>query len=360
MKILCKEPIMNRLNNRSNDTMLETALNTAFVWANTELFKDGYERRLWTCPNEPRFVSEEILSVCKMNTQKPSTSESSFSKKISLCEFYIHDLNIDDLGGLVLQENDIALGKTSADIELHLLILSGRSLESEIVRFSQGSHDGWKITAKFLGISSRNEAFPIAILAYRQLDNMNITVDQSVYIAYDMMRTAALKNLNKKLKQVRILDTTATFRQATSRPDSGTTLEVTTKRQILGIHKIQSDLGLRVGFYVSSFANFGGLEQWVLNMTFAMIRIGVNPTIIVVNDTEIQERFPKELSDNLILLKGDLGKIKSIVKDEKLDILILNHTYDSVDMIVDDVKILEVIHNIYFWQQGNRELEILR
>jgi glycosyltransferase involved in cell wall biosynthesis len=350
---------MRNLKNISSQTTLELIIKDALAWANNRLTKYGYERKIWTCPNERRFVAERILSLCKINTHKEPRSRSLALSKIRSCEFYIHDLNIADLGGLILRENSFRLGKSPADVELHLLILNDKSIGDEIISFCNNSIEGWTIEAEFLG-SSCNEKFPIAFLACRSPDDANVAIDRSVYIAYDLMRIAAIKSLSKKLEQRSPRDTTDEVRQSSARPDFPSTLELATKHQVLGVHKIQSELGLRVGFYVSSFSNFGGLEQWIINMAFALIRVGINPMIIVINDTEVQKRFPKDLKNNLILLGGDSGKLKSIVKKEKLDVLILNHAYDSVDNIVSDVNILEVIHNIYFWQKGNVSLELLR
>jgi glycosyltransferase involved in cell wall biosynthesis len=344
----------------STKETLQVALQKAFAWANNQLLEYGFGRRLWTCPKERRFVAEQVLNLCKIDAQKAVRINTKLPARIESCEFYIHDLNITDLGGLLLQQNTINLGKSSADVELHLFVFNEKSIDSEITSFCKISDEGWKITAKFLGSSPADGDFPIAIMACRAANEANIAIDQSLYTAYDLMRIAAIKHIKNKTTQRLFAQQSTHSLESATHPELISTLKLAANHQLLGIHKIQSQIGMRVGFYVSSFASFGGLEQWVLNMAFALIQVGVNPIIICANDKEVQERFPRELIQCLVLLEGDASKIKAAVEKEQIDVLIVNHIYDALDTIVEEVKIVEVIHNIYFWQKNNIALKLLR
>lgn len=106
----------------------------------------------------------------------------------------------------------------------------------------------------------------------------------------------------------------------------------------------------------------GGLERVVLDLAIRLTKENFNTSILVAGKSggwlsreAYQDGIPVFAFDNKTEdLNAYLSKIK-------VDVLLINHCYFGLaEFKKKNVPVLEIIHNVYFWQKNNASLEVLR
>jgi glycosyltransferase involved in cell wall biosynthesis/ubiquinone/menaquinone biosynthesis C-methylase UbiE len=106
----------------------------------------------------------------------------------------------------------------------------------------------------------------------------------------------------------------------------------------------------------------GGLERVVLDLAIRLKKENFNTSILVAGKSggwlskeAHQDGIPVFAFDNKT---ADLNTYLSKIK---VDVLLINHCYFGLDEFKKkNVPVLEIIHNVYFWQKNNASLEVLR
>ena len=123
----------------------------------------------------------------------------------------------------------------------------------------------------------------------------------------------------------------------------------------------QDGLSLRIGMLVAELHD-GGLEMWVINVTRQLQSLGFDCPILVVNGTTASETILAEAKDcQILMFKGDLARLVSTVLNSSIEVLLTHHCYDGLKQLAKQgVKVIEVVHNSYYWQRDNPRLMALR
>lgn len=106
----------------------------------------------------------------------------------------------------------------------------------------------------------------------------------------------------------------------------------------------------------------GGLERVVLDLAIRLKKENFNTSILVegksggwLSKEAHQDAIPVIAFDN------KTADLNSYLSKIKVDVLLINHCYFGLDEFKKkNVPILEIIHNVYFWQKNNASLEVLR
>lgn len=110
----------------------------------------------------------------------------------------------------------------------------------------------------------------------------------------------------------------------------------------------------RVAFLVESGTTFGGLEQWVCDMAREFARHGLLPYLFTRDATVAGLRIEQEFPGEIICLGSAAGGLAEAITRYRPSAVVVNHAYEGVADIPPGIGVVEVLHNLYFWQRGSR------
>lgn len=108
---------------------------------------------------------------------------------------------------------------------------------------------------------------------------------------------------------------------------------------------------LRVGFYSAQIDLFGGLEQWMCDLAGRLESLGHKSFIIIRDCVGGDCRALRVFDGPLLSLEGHCEDLGPVVAHHELDVLMVSHVYDGLQELQAGPLVVEVLHNIYFWQR---------
>jgi len=106
----------------------------------------------------------------------------------------------------------------------------------------------------------------------------------------------------------------------------------------------------RCALYIGEDHTFGGLEQWVCDFAHHIRRNGYVPYLVVRGTPTFNSRVTQEFPGEVLYLHNDAQALADLTKQCRFDALVVNHVYDGVKDIPPPCRVVEILHNIYFWQ----------
>ena len=116
----------------------------------------------------------------------------------------------------------------------------------------------------------------------------------------------------------------------------------------------------RVAMLVQDFHD-GGLEKVVVDLAKQFLRQGIVCPILVAGSVGRAAKQAEELGCRVQAFRGDVEGLVSAVRENGIEVVITHHCYEPLEQLsMADVKLIEVIHNAYFWQRDLPSLSKLR
>jgi glycosyltransferase involved in cell wall biosynthesis len=112
--------------------------------------------------------------------------------------------------------------------------------------------------------------------------------------------------------------------------------------------------------YISEDHTFGGLEQWVCDFARYLRKRNYVPYLIVKGFPALNSRIASEFPGEVLYLQGDDSALAEVIKRCRIESIVVNHVYGGLDNVPETCKVIEVLHNIYFWQVGEDAVAKLR
>ena len=105
----------------------------------------------------------------------------------------------------------------------------------------------------------------------------------------------------------------------------------------------------------------GGLEKVVIDIAKQFLRQGIVCPILVAGSAGHAAEQAEEVGCTVQAFNGDTAKLLSVVREDRIEVLMTHHCYEPLDQLsTQGVKIIEVLHNVYFWQRDHPHLADLR
>ena len=105
----------------------------------------------------------------------------------------------------------------------------------------------------------------------------------------------------------------------------------------------------------------GGLEKVVVDLTKQFLKQGIVCPILVAGSAGRAAKQAEELGCSVHAFEGDVGGLVSAVREHGIEVVITHHCHEPLEQLsMADVKLIEVIHNAYFWQRDLPSLSELR
>ena len=113
----------------------------------------------------------------------------------------------------------------------------------------------------------------------------------------------------------------------------------------------------RCALLVAEDHTFGGLEQWVCDFARHLRTKNFVPYLIVLGSPSLNSRIAQQFPGELVYLDGQSALLGETVTRGRFESLVVSHAYDGLHTIEPGCKVVEVLHNIYFWQLQDPALE---
>ena len=123
---------------------------------------------------------------------------------------------------------------------------------------------------------------------------------------------------------------------------------------------IRSAFSMRIAMYVSSLAIIGGLERWVIELNGYFNELGATCRLYILEGKQPPLLVPEAIRHLARFFDGDPARLAAAVRDDQIDVLVVHHAYAGLEAVDDPTLIVEVLHNIYFWQRDARSIRSLR
>lgn len=300
------------------------AVAAAFSWATAEIGAVGYDRLVWRCPGLENDTSEILL--------KKLQSLSSHSIKTNFLSLLCNLRFADDGDSLVLTNNL----SNPADAELWLHIINQSDL-ADINHINKINSPAEGFTYLCAESFITNGGF--AVLAYILISDRLV----------EPVRDAVLKpvgayyNCCLRLYQQQAYENT---------PRSSGDKELESYNSPVYDFSTWIDLSFknRVAFYVESLSVIGGLEEWVRTFSLTLRDRHIETTIIVLKSV-YPEKVAYFAPVDVVSLEDEGESLESICSNLAINTLISNHVYEGVSQLPTSVQVIEVIHNLYYWQR---------
>ena len=105
----------------------------------------------------------------------------------------------------------------------------------------------------------------------------------------------------------------------------------------------------------------GGLEKVVSDVAAQLMKQGVACSILVMGSGGRAARLAEEDDCRVREFGGDVAELVATVRKEGIGIVVSHHCHEPLEPLSRaGVKLVEVIHNSYYWQRGNVHLATLR
>lgn len=96
----------------------------------------------------------------------------------------------------------------------------------------------------------------------------------------------------------------------------------------------------------------GGLEKVVVDLAKQFLKQGIVCPILVAESAGRAARMAEEIGCSVQEFGGDVAKLVSAVRENGFKVVITHHCYEPLEpLAMADVKLIEVIHNAYYWQR---------
>ena len=96
----------------------------------------------------------------------------------------------------------------------------------------------------------------------------------------------------------------------------------------------------------------GGLEKVVVDLAKQFLKQGIVCPILVAESAGRAARMAEEIGCSVQAFGGDVAKLVSAVRESGFEVVITHHCYEPLEQLaMADVKLIEVIHNAYYWQR---------
>lgn len=319
-------PIKSPLSNRASINMqsMMDGVAAAFSWATTEIGAVGYDRLVWKCPELEDDTGEILLK--NLQSLASNSIKTNFLSLLCNLRFVAHD----DSPALINSWNN------PADVELCMRIIN----ESDL---SDASHIN-KIKPLAEGFTYLcAESFimngEFAILAYILIS------DRLVEPARDAVLKPVVAYYNCCLRLYK--------QQAyENRPKSFGDNEFKSYNSPVYDFRtwIDSSFKKRVAFYVESLSVIGGLEEWVRTFSLTLRDRGIETTIIVLKSVS-REKAAYFSPVDVVSLDDEGESLELFCSNLAISTLISNHVYEGIGQLPTSVQVIEVIHNLYYWQK---------
>ena len=97
----------------------------------------------------------------------------------------------------------------------------------------------------------------------------------------------------------------------------------------------------------------GGLEKVVVDLANQLMKQGIGCPILVAESTGRMAKLAENLGCSVQAFGGDDAKLVSAVREGGFKAIITHNCYEPLEQLSKvDVKIIEVIHNAYYWQRN--------
>ncbi|MDV2985427.1 UNVERIFIED_CONTAM: glycosyltransferase family 4 protein [Methylobacteriaceae bacterium AG10] len=297
----------------------------AFTWATAEIGAAGYDRLVWRCPELENDTGGILLK--KLQSSAPHSVKSNFLSLLCNLRFVADD----EVGLVIPSDSD-----SGVDVELYMHIINQSDLadvnyNNKIKSLPQGFN--------CLCAESFIMQGEFAVLAYV------LIADGLVEPAHDASLKPVVAYYNcclrlYKEQGAQIMLGSPGYKESGSYNFPIYSIEAW----------IDSSFKKRVAFYVENLSVIGGLEEWVRTFSLTLRDRRMETTIIVLNNVST-EKLPYFAPVNVVSLGGAGEKLEPICSNLAINTIISNHVYEGISQLPASVQVIEVIHNIYFWQR---------
>ncbi|MBH1461695.1 glycosyltransferase family 4 protein [Stenotrophomonas maltophilia] len=112
----------------------------------------------------------------------------------------------------------------------------------------------------------------------------------------------------------------------------------------------------RCALLIAEDHTFGGLEQWVCDFARHLRIKNFVPYLIVLGSPSLNSRIAQQFPGEVVYLDGQAAQLGEMVARGRFESLVVSHAYDGLHTIGPGCRVVEVLHNIYFWQLEDRSL----
>lgn len=131
-------------------------------------------------------------------------------------------------------------------------------------------------------------------------------------------------------------------------------------QDIFGAHPRQLRDNLIPIIHLVEDFDSGGLERFVFDLALAQAKSGQNTVIAYVGHGGKILKEAQFAGLKTIKLSSE-AELQSLIENTSANICFTHHCYGILnEEILESIKVVEVFHNPYWWQRGNRELANLR
>ena len=354
----------------------------SLVWADRVLQAEGWTRRHWRCPGRPLAIGHAIFDLFAAARERRDSSTltthallspvetkdgercaSARRRGVRSCSFHVQEERASALGGLGVGSEEVELGSADSEAELHLFPFDALIADA-LPRFNAVT-SGWFLRGRYLAPETTNGIGALAILAERHSVGDGITLDRSVGEAHEALKSESLRESGGDIAPgTRKSNSAADNGYKRIRPKASHAQDRSGNGTGWARRSIAADLkdalSFRVGFYVASLTHIGGLERWVIGLCGQLSELGMTCFLFCLDGDVPSQVVPQASMARIRLLSGDPRKLGAAVRDDQLDVLVVNHAYAGLDELVGSVDVVEILHNIYFWQRHDEKLRKLR
>ena len=127
--------------------------------------------------------------------------------------------------------------------------------------------------------------------------------------------------------------------------------------------KIETEYGnkIKVFMLVDSFYE-GGLEKVVVDLALKFNQSGHDCEILSIsNSAGTNYNFAIKNKIKVVSFENNIHKFKHYLKENDFQIILIHHSYKFLEEVFEFKKpIIEIIHNVYFWQVNDKKIHKLR
>lgn len=316
----------------------------ALVWGNEIARRAGGARRMWRCPSEPAITGRQLFASAahyraeetdllrqddKLVVSKMTGGGADKSARPLSCVFSIRDNSQYKFGGLQLDDPAVVLGRENgSDAELVLFMLGADAEEFEAPRLVGMPNEGWLVWGRRLGGNRGGGLSAIAIFALR---------DRGHTIRLDASLVEAVEGVERQR---------STERKVLGNP--GPVSAENSRRP-----RLRDAFSFPVALYLKSLEKIGGLERWVIDNCARLTELGIDCYIYCLEGKAAPFAVPDQFQHKIRMFSGDDSELSRALALDKIKVLVINHVYEGIESVNNRICIIEILHNIYFWQREN-------
>ena len=296
----------------------------AFSWATAEIRAVGYDRLVWRCPE-----LEDNTGGILLKKLQPLASHSIKTNFLSL---------LCNLRFITDEDTPVLLNNLNnpADVELCMHIINQSDLvDINHINKIKPPAEGFT----YLGAESFVMKGEFAVLAYILISDGLVELDRDAVLK----PVVAYYNCCLRLYKQQAYENRA-------KSSSDNELEAYNSPVYDFKTWINSSFKKRVAFYVESLSVIGGLEEWVRTFSLTLRDRHIETTIIVLKSAS-PEKVAYFAPVDVVSLDDEGKGLELVCSNLAISTLISNHVYEGIDQLPASVQVIEVIHNLYYWQK---------